>query len=181
MSKPSFRKRVPAAIAVAALSLALVACGRVDDALDEAGRRVADGDLTLQADDGARAILTVDGDLLVDGEPVEVSNAQRRLLLAYRGELVAVTSHGLAIGRRGAALGASAAREAVADAFSGRGDAVGDRIKVQAAELKQEALLICDRLQDLKRAQDDLAASLPEFRPYAKLDQTDVDDCRRGD
>lgn len=180
MQTTACRRLFPLAIAMS-VALALGACGRVDDALDEAGRRITSEDVTLNADGQPRARITTDGDLVIDGSRVEVDDDQRRLLLAYRGQMVAVSSRGVEIGRRGAALGVSAARDAVADAFSGKGDAVGDRIRAQAEELKQEALAICDDLQGLKQAQDELAAALPEFRPYAGLEQSDVDDCRKRD
>jgi hypothetical protein len=37
---------------------------------------------------------------------------------------------------------------------------------------------ICDRLPGLYKAQQDLAAALPAFQPYASMDEGDVEDCR---
>jgi hypothetical protein len=51
------------------------------------------------------------------------------------------------------------------------------RIEAKAEELKQEAKVICTRLPALLDAQHKLAASVPEFKPYARMTQEDVDDC----
>lgn len=37
---------------------------------------------------------------------------------------------------------------------------------------------ICDRLPGLYKAQQDLAAALPAFQPYASMDEGDAEDCR---
>ena len=36
---------------------------------------------------------------------------------------------------------------------------------------------LCTRLPPLLATQNQLAASLPEFKPYASMTQTDIDDC----
>ena len=40
-------------------------------------------------------------------------------------------------------------------------------------------LKICHRLPQLRDSQQALAASVPEFRPYATLDNDDVENCER--
>ena len=43
----------------------------------------------------------------------------------------------------------------------------------------KSALKLCALLPAMRDSQDRLAASLPEFRPYANLDQSDIDDCAK--
>ena len=40
---------------------------------------------------------------------------------------------------------------------------------------------LCDQLQPMLKTQQDLATSLPAFKPYANLKQSDIDDCRKHD
>jgi len=40
-------------------------------------------------------------------------------------------------------------------------------------------LQICHRLPQLRDSQQALAASVPDFRPYATLDSDDVENCER--
>jgi hypothetical protein len=44
-------------------------------------------------------------------------------------------------------------------------------------EIQPAVLQICRRLPQLRDSQQALAASLPEFKPYATLDADDVEDC----
>jgi hypothetical protein len=39
---------------------------------------------------------------------------------------------------------------------------------------------ICRQLPAMRDTQQQLAASLPAFKPYATLDQADIDDCMKG-
>ena len=46
-------------------------------------------------------------------------------------------------------------------------------------EIQPLVLQICHRLPQLRDSQQALAASVPEFRPYATLDADDVENCER--
>ena len=39
------------------------------------------------------------------------------------------------------------------------------------------AMALCDRLPALYQSQQALAAAVPEFAPYADMDESDIDDC----
>jgi hypothetical protein len=135
--------------------------------------------LTSEGDRLPKAEITPRGDLLVDGKAVAVDDAQRALLLAYRGQIIEVATAGAEIGMQGADFGMQAAGKALRGAFSGKGDQVEKEIQAQAREFEQRARRICDHLPPLLETQRKLAASLPAFAPYATMDQSDVDDCRR--
>ena len=124
-----------------------------------------------------RAEITPQGDLLVEGKPVEVTPEQRTMLQAYRNEVIKVADTGLAIGRKGADLAGKAVGEAIGAIFGGDTKAMEQRVEAEADMLKQEAKVICRQLPALLAAQDALAASLPEFQPYATMTRDDVDDC----
>lgn len=125
-----------------------------------------------------RAEITPKGDLLIEGKAVAVDARQRELLLAYRARIIEVAKAGMAIGVRGANLGVQAAQGALKAAFSGSTDEFGKQMEAEGKQIEREAQqTICARLPELRQAQDALAAALPEFVPYATLDQNDVEKC----
>lgn len=124
-----------------------------------------------------RAEISPQGDLLVDGTAVAVTPAQRQMLLDYRGHILDVAGVGMTLGAKGADLGMQAAGGAIKGIFTGQMDEFEKRIEAEAAVIEAEALKLCDRLPALLASQQALAASLPEFRPYATMTQDDIDDC----
>src|SRR5690606_5820949 len=112
------------------------------------------------------------------GKAVAIDETQRQLLLAHRRQLVSVAQAGLALGSRGAELGVRAATGAGKAALAGRTGArerrmgaAGTRVEADGSEL------VCGRLPGLLATQQALAAALPEFRPYARLEPEDVESC----
>lgn len=124
-----------------------------------------------------KAEISPQGDLLIDGKTVSVTPEQRALLLDYRGHILDVVSTGMTLGAKGADLGMEAAGGAIKSIFTGEMDAFEQRIEAQAAAIEAEALKICDRLPAMLDSQQALAASLPEFRPYATMTEADIDEC----
>lgn len=122
--------------------------------------------------------ITPAGDLLIDGKAVPVDPAQRALLLEYRGHIIAIAEAGMALGVQGADLGMQAAGEAIRGIFSGNADQIEQRIEKRAAGIEAEAMKLCDRLPAMRDTQDRLAAALPAFKPYARMDQSDIENCR---
>ena len=131
-------------------------------------------------DDGRpRAELTPGGELLIEGRKVQASPEQHALLRRYRTQVEAVAMAGMDIGVAGADLGMKAAGEALASVFTGNTDQVEKRVEAEAARIEAAALKLCDHLPPLLDTQQKLVAAMPEFRPYADLDQSDIDDCRK--
>ena len=101
-----------------------------------------------------KAEITPQGDLLVDGKAVAIDAAQRKQLLDYRAQVITLARTGIDAGER--------------------------RVKATVVrEIQPAVLQICRGLPQLRDSQQALAASLPEFRPYATLEQDDIDDCER--
>jgi hypothetical protein len=149
------------------------------EAMDQARHELTSENISLDATGQPKAEITPKGDLLIDGKAVPVTDAQRAQLLAYRGHLVGVASAGMDVGVQGAKLATRAMGEAVRGIFSGEPDQIEKRVEAQAEPIRQAALKLCDRLPALFDAQQALAASLPAFAPYAKMDRDDIDDCRK--
>ena len=51
------------------------------------------------------------------------------------------------------------------------------RMEAQGEKIEAEAMKLCVQLPPLLASQQALAASLPEFKPYARMTQDDIDDC----
>lgn len=168
------------------LSLALLtACkGRDDVPHADSGDGVAVSralwgqKLTLNASGHPQAEISAAGDFTIGGKKVDVSDAQRALLVAYHSELGGIADAGIATGKEGAKLAGKAVGAAVKGIFSGDPDQIDKEIEAEAKKVEAEAMKICDRLPGLYKAQQELAAALPAFQPYASMDEGDVEDCR---
>lgn len=134
-----------------------------------------------RAGNESKAEITPQGDLLVEGKPVEIDAAQRKMLLDYRGHVVALAEAGMAMGIKGADLAGKAITETLGGLFSGDTASIEQRVEAEAEKLEAEARQLCSQLQPMLELQGRLAASLPAFKPYATMTQEDVDDCMDGD
>ncbi|MGE6332695.1 hypothetical protein [Stenotrophomonas sp. NPDC077659] len=149
----------------------------VKEATDKAREEIAKGNINISSDTQPRAEITPDGRLLIDGKEVETTAAQRRQLLDYRGHIAGIAQDGMEIGVAGARLGASAASEAIKGVFSGDTDGIEKRINAEAEKIEAQAKQLCNRLPAMLASQQALARDLPAFKPYATMDQSDIDDC----
>lgn len=171
---------------------------QVDKALDEARRELHAGNLTLG--DGVdisvngkrvstakrdpalpKGEITPQGDLLVGGRPVDITPAQRRQLLDYRKGILGIAEAGMEIGGQGADLAGAALGGVVGAIFGGREgeQAFEQRMEAEGEKLRVHAGKLCALLPGVLAQQQALAASLPAFAPYARMEQADVDECLR--
>lgn len=182
----------PALLALSSLGLA--ACGGSDPAADDArtgwagiAEKARDGireemakndlDITQGVAGLPRASLTPQGDLVIDGKTIVLTPAQRERLMDYRSQLAAVAEAGADVGIQGAAVATAAMKEAAMAALSGNQAEVEARIKAQTDTIKVAAQALCDRLPALLEAQRAAAELVPEFKPYAHMDETDIKEC----
>lgn len=138
------------------------------------GRQWNTGDSSLP-----KAEITPKGDLLIEGKAVAITAAQRAELLAYRGQILGIAEAGMAIGAQGANIAGHAISGAVGAIFGGKdGEKEFEKkIEAEAAKIEAEAMKLCTRLPALMAGQQALAAALPEFKPYARMTQADIEDC----
>ena len=126
-----------------------------------------------------KAEITPQGDLLIEGKAVSITPAQRQDLLTYRARIIGIAEAGMAIGGKGADLAGEALGGVVGAIFGGKeGEkAFEQRMEAQGKKMEAEAMKLCTQLPGLLSSQQALAASLPEFKPYARMTQADIDDC----
>ena len=135
-------------------------------------------DITLKAtDQHGKASITPQGDLVIEGRRIAVDDTQRKLLLQYRAGIIDIAATGTDIGMQGADFGLRAAGKALRGVLSGDGGKIEDEINADARRFEASARRICNHLPSLFDAQRQLVAQLPEFAPYAKMEQSDIDDC----
>lgn len=129
-------------------------------------------------DSRPKAEITPQGDLLIAGKQVAATPVQHALLLDYRKQIVGIAEAGMDIGAQGADLGINAAKQALWGKLTGKSDkAIETAIKPQTDKIQAAAAKLCQRLPDVLSTQQKLAAAMPEFKPYATMQQKDVDDC----
>lgn len=183
------RANIPCITRIVCVSGALVtltACAAfhtADNELDTASRQVATQDMTLtaKADSVPKAAITPRGDFLVAGKPVAMTPDQRKELLAYRAQYVAIAQQAIAIAHEGVDVGKRAMVPMMFAALFGASNKTIDaRMNERLAGVRKDTAKLCDRLPRLKAAQDQLAADLPAFKPYATLTPRKVDECRDG-
>ncbi|MDH7451652.1 hypothetical protein QF205_00970 [Luteimonas composti] len=170
------------------------ALGRtVAAAMDKARQELHEGNLSLNgstdiringkrvhrnADDLPKAEIAPDGQLIVAGNAVAMDAATRALAREYREGILAVAETGMDLGVQGADLGMRAAADAIGSLLRGDTEEMEKRVEAEAAALEASALRLCDHLPALLAAQDALAAAVPEFAPYARMETSDIEDCR---
>jgi len=125
------------------------------------------------------AEITPDGDFLIEGKPQPIDSDQRRQLLAYRGQVIGIALTGIEIGEKSA----EAALDAVDGSwfglvFSAMTGSLERRIeRVVKQQVQPAVLAICKQLPSLMDSQQRLVSTLPQFKPYATLEQDDITDC----
>jgi hypothetical protein len=170
----------------------LAACGRetpaesqdgfnriADRAVNEIREEMATENISLGRghSDLPEAELTPQGDLVIDGKTLVLDPKQRELALAYRRQLTQVAETGARVGIEGAKLASKAMAEAARAMVNGEDRDAEARIEADAAVVRARAKALCEHLPALHAAQQDLAAAVPEFAPYATMDRKEFDDC----
>lgn len=149
----------------------------VKEATDGAMGELATSNIDLRADGHPSAEITPTGDFLISGKSVTLNAEQKALVLEYRQHVAKVADAGIGVGIQGADLAGKALAEAIKGVFSGDTDNIEKKIEGQADGIKQSAQKLCELLPAMKVTQDKLATALPEFKPYATMDDGDVEDC----
>lgn len=149
----------------------------VQEATDKARKEMAQGNIKISNDQSDKAEITPQGELLINGKTVPTTASQRALLLDYRKQVEAIAGAGMDIGVAGANLGVKAAGEALKGIFSGDTNGIEERVNAETSKIEEKAKQLCTLLPEMMNKQQALAAALPAFKPYATMDQSDIDDC----
>lgn len=143
--------------------------------------RLHDGSLTAFAVGQPDAVITAAGDLSIDGKPVTLQIEQRALLQTFYAEVVAIHDAGIETGKEGAKLAGKAIGAAVSGLANGDPDSIDKKVNAQTDKIEASAMVICTRVAALRTTENQIAASVPAFKPYANIDAHEVDNCRAHD
>ena len=152
-----------------------------DNELDAASHKLATENTTLTSHDrnAPEAVITPQGDFLIDGKRVAITPQQRNEMLAYRTQTIEIAQQGIAIGHEGVEAGRRAVVPMVfAALFGASDDAIDASMNKRLAGVRDATARLCDRLPALMATQQRLAADLPAFEPYATLTPKKIDECR---
>lgn len=126
-----------------------------------------------------KAEISRSGDFLIDGKAQTLDAAQRRELLAYRGLVIDIARTGIDLGERSAQAALDSVDRGMFSLLVGAvTGSLERRMERQARETIQPlALQLCRRLPEVRASQQRLAASVPQFQPYATLEAQDAENC----
>lgn len=127
------------------------------------------------------AQITPQGDFLVDGKAVAINPLQRQQLLDYRGQVLELARVGIDGGEKAALAALDATDVSLFSLIVGGLSGSLERRVEASVKQHVEPLVrqICRRLPQVLESQQQLAANLPQFQPYANLERDDIDDCER--
>ncbi|MCU0730503.1 MAG: YggN family protein [Hyphomonas sp.] len=147
----------------------------VNQALDQAREKLAKENLSLGGGDQLpKAEVTPQGELLINGVAVPLSEAQRTAMLGYREQLVALADAGMNMGAEGAQLAGQAVSQ-VAGLLDGSAADAKAKLEAEAERMAAAGLKLCEQVQGLETSQKQLATLIPEFAPYVGAIQINAD------
>lgn len=152
-----------------ALACSLAACHIPDTTMENGAIRLYGEVVTLHVDGAAEASIAADGGFTVDGNAVAITPAERTLLAQYNHSVQDVHNTGLAIGKAGVSM----ATKAIAAAASSSSDNADKTTKAGSDRIEKLSIDICKDTAAIKDAQDQLAAQLTAFKPYAAIVSAD--------
>ena len=160
----------------ASLACTLAACHVPDTTMENGAIRLYGDVVTLHVDGAPEADIASDGGFNIDGKAVATTPAERDLLAQYNRSVRAVRETGLAMGK----AGIETAARAIAAKASSTPDKADATTKTGAGQLQNLSLDICKDTAAIKTAQDQLAAQLAVFKPYASIvGADDASDCMK--
>lgn len=165
--------------APAALAMLLAACGSGsnDDSVFRHISVLDDQRIALHAHDGPDAIIDSKGELNIAGKPAALDAAQTQIAARYFASVMALRNDAIKTGAAGASTAATAIASVAVGLASGDPDSIDAKVNASAAKVDAAANRVCVDLQALTKAQDELVAAYPGFKPYATIAAHEVDDC----
>jgi trans-2-enoyl-CoA reductase len=154
--------------------MAISACNMPDATLADGHITLKDRIVTLHAEGAPDATIDADGKLLIEGKAVSVTPGQQGLLMLYYQHVADIHDAGVAMSKVGADMG----MKALKDTTAGKSKAEKDQdAEAGGKQLKAMGQKMCQQEAGIKDVQEQLAAQLPAFRPYAKLVTKSNSDC----
>lgn len=117
------------------------------------------------------------GELLIGGNAVALTPAERVLTLHYYADAHAVAASGEAVGKTGGWLALKVIGSLFSALWHDNSAIVNHTAHSQHARLETRLQALCSQLNNLWVVQERLAAAQPAFSPYTYLSKSDVEEC----
>ena len=164
-------------LGVLALCAATAACSHGDSEFQHLSV-LDDSHIAVHAPGLADAVIDAAGTLSIDGTPVTLDAAQSQIATRYFSSAQALRNDAMKTGAAGASTAATAIASVAEGLASGNPDSIDAKVNASAAKVEAAADRVCTDVQALRKAQDDLAAALPQFKPYATIATHAADSCK---
>jgi hypothetical protein len=172
--------KIETTFGLAALVFAVAGCSNEANGSFSHLNQINKTQFAVHRSGGPDAIVSKTGELSIAGTTVNLDSAQKALVVRYFDNAIALRDDGFATGMAGASTAITALTSVVSGLASGEPDKIGSDVEAKAAQVEAKAMKVCGDLQDLAMTQNALSASVPAFRPYALINEKDVDECRKG-
>jgi len=124
-----------------------------------------------------KAVVDSEGTLKIDGTVIPTSDAGREALAAYNQQGAAFDKGVRLIASEGVQFAKDTLSEVFSGVFTGGIEEAKTHAKQGGKALKARAMQLCDRLDAWRAAQDEVVATVADFKPYAVLTNGDIKDC----
>ncbi len=164
-------------LSVLALCAATAACSHSDAEFQHLSV-LDDSHIAVHARGLADAVVGASGTLSIAGTPTTLNAGQAEIAARYFSSALALRNDAMKTGAAGASTAATAIASVAVGLASGNPDSIDAKVNASAAKVQAAADRVCADVLALTQAQDDLAASLPQFKPYATIATHEADDCK---
>lgn len=141
------------------------------------GISLRNGSVVIKAKGHDTARVSGDGGLRIGDDEVAVSPRGQAALRRYNADAQQFTDEAVDLGLHSADFALHTIGQVFAGLLDGSTDHASREAERGSQVIEAQARALCERLQDLRQAQDAAADAVPEFRPYALIRNQDTDDC----
>jgi hypothetical protein len=167
-----------ATILLATLCVFLGACDMPDTTMGNGAVTLKDNVVTLHVDGAPNAMINAKGELQVGDKTVASTPPQQGLLILYYEGIADVHDTGVQMANLGKDVGVTALK----NKLNGKSKQEIDTEAEKGGEqIKTLAKKICQDRINMKNAQNQLAAQLPDFKPYGNIFTDKNTSCDKDD
>jgi hypothetical protein len=163
---------------IAALCAVVASCASHDHADFRHISFVDDNHVAVHSHGQGEAIIGISGSLNIGGKPVALDAVQTQIAVRYFTRAQVLRNDAIKTGAAGVSTAATAIVSVAQGLSSGDTDSIDAKVNASAAKVEAAANRVCEDAQELAKVQDELAAALPAFKPYATIQMQDIDNCK---
>jgi hypothetical protein len=144
---------------------------------DSGAVSLKNGSVVIKIKGHDRARVSGEGKLSIGGADVAVTPQAQAALAQYNADGVAFTDQAKDLGVESADFALHTIGQVFKGLLHGTADEAGSEADRGAQVIDAKARLLCQRLDEWRKAQDAAAQAVPEFKPYAVIDADEAREC----